>query len=69
MRRSDGTEADRSERASVDPTEARNDTLGCFGRSDRSAQGDRPTLGSIRPKRARRPSDAWVDPTEARKLS
>src|SRR5262249_10577161 len=35
--------------ASVDPTEARNDILGCFGRSDRSAQGDRPTLRSIRP--------------------
>jgi hypothetical protein len=26
---------------------------GCFGRSDRRAQGDRPTLRSIRPKRAR----------------
>jgi hypothetical protein len=28
---------DPSEGASVDPTEARNDILGCFGRSDRSA--------------------------------
>src|SRR5262249_35855666 len=26
--------------------------FGCLGRSDRSAQGDRPTLRSIRPKRA-----------------
>ena len=40
-----------------------------FGRSDRRAQGDRPTLRSIRPKRARRPSDASVDPTEARKAT
>jgi hypothetical protein len=33
--------------ASVDPTEARNDILGCFGRSHRSAQGDRPMLRSM----------------------
>jgi hypothetical protein len=37
------TRARRFADASVDPTEARNDILGCFGRSDRSAQGDRPT--------------------------
>jgi hypothetical protein len=35
-----------------------------LGRSDR-LEGDRSTLRSIRPKRARRPSDASVDPTEA----
>jgi hypothetical protein len=39
---------------------------GSRGRSDRSAQADRPTLRSIRPKRARRPFDASVDPTDAR---
>jgi hypothetical protein len=42
--------------ASVDPT-------------DRRAQGYRSTLRSITPTRARRPFDASVDPTEARKLS
>src|SRR5262249_10472321 len=31
------TRARRPLRASVDPTDARNDILGCFGRSDRSA--------------------------------
>jgi hypothetical protein len=36
----------------ADPTEARNDILGCFGRSDRRAQGDRSTLRSIRPTHA-----------------
>jgi hypothetical protein len=30
----------RSDTAAVDPTEARNDILGCIGRSDRSAQPD-----------------------------
>jgi hypothetical protein len=35
----------------------------------RRAQGGSPMLRSIRPTRARRPSDASVDPTEARKLS
>jgi len=35
-------------------------------RRHRSAQGDRSTLRSIRPKRARRPFDASVDHTEAR---
>jgi hypothetical protein len=54
-------------RASVDDTDARREARRCFGRSDRSAQGDRPTLRSIRPKRATRPFDASVDPTEARK--
>jgi hypothetical protein len=39
---------------------------GYFGRSDRRAQGDRSTLRSIRPTRARRPFDASVDPTDAR---
>jgi len=38
------TRAGRLPDASVDPTEARNDILGCFGRSHRSAQSDRPTL-------------------------
>jgi hypothetical protein len=37
-----------------------------FGRSDRRAQGDRPTLRSITPTRAARLVDASVDPTEAR---
>src|SRR4051812_5018430 len=32
------TEVDLSEVAPVDPTEARNDILGCFGRSHRRAQ-------------------------------
>src|SRR5262249_36457949 len=32
------TRAGRLADASVDPTEARNDILGCFGRSDRRAQ-------------------------------
>src|SRR5262249_54372484 len=36
-RRTDDTEAGWSEVASVDPTDACNDILGCFGRSDRSA--------------------------------
>jgi hypothetical protein len=44
------TRAGRLADASVDPTEARNDILGCFGRSDRRAQLDRSTLRSIRPK-------------------
>jgi hypothetical protein len=34
-----------------DDTEARREARRCFGRSDRSAQGDRPTLRSIRPCR------------------
>ena len=37
-RRSDDTDAGWSQIASVDYTEARNEILGCFGRSDRSAQ-------------------------------
>jgi hypothetical protein len=41
------TRARRSLAASVDPTDARNEILGCFGRSDRRAQDDRPTLRSI----------------------
>src|SRR6476646_4408110 len=36
-------------------------------RSDRRAQGHRPTLRSIRPKRSTQRPDASVDPTEARK--
>ena len=37
--------------------------LRCFGRSDRRAQGDRSTLRSIRPKRARsRGTGAWSRP-------
>jgi hypothetical protein len=42
------TRARRPFDASVDQTEARNDVLGCFGRSDRRAQGDRSTLWLIR---------------------
>src|SRR6516162_1931012 len=42
--------------ASVDHTEERNDFVGCFGRSDRSAQGDRSTLRSITPKLAMSPA-------------
>jgi hypothetical protein len=38
----------------------------CVGRSDRSAQRHRWLLRSITPKRARRPSNASVDHTEAR---
>jgi hypothetical protein len=38
--------------ASVDPTEVRNDILGCFGRSDRSAQRHPWLRRSITPKRA-----------------
>jgi hypothetical protein len=38
--------------AAVDRTEARKATVRRFGRSDRRAQGDRPPLRSITPKRA-----------------
>ena len=38
----------------------------CVGRSDRSAQGDRSILRSIRPKRATTSLAASVDPTDAR---
>jgi hypothetical protein len=39
--------------ASVDPTDARKATVRRIGRSDRRAQGDRPTHRSIRPKKFR----------------
>ena len=41
---------------SVDPTEARKATVRRFGRSHRRAQADRPTLRSIRSKRAVSPA-------------
>jgi DNA-directed RNA polymerase specialized sigma24 family protein len=50
---------------SVDPTDARKATVRRFGRSDRSAQGDRSTLRSITPKRATTSLAASVDHTEA----
>jgi hypothetical protein len=61
--RSDDTEATQSgNRSQVDGDKHTNSRgaarllLGCFGRSDRRAQGDRPTLRSIRPTRARAPA-------------
>jgi hypothetical protein len=54
---------------SAGSTEARNDIRGCFGRSDRSAQGDRPTLRSIRPKRARRPAIGLLRSTGASNIA
>ena len=50
-------------------TEVRTMILRAAVRRHRRAPGDRSTLRSIPPKRARRPYDASVDPTEARKLS
>jgi hypothetical protein len=50
----DNTEVDRSEVASGDPTDARNDILGCFGRSDRRAQEHR--LGCLETKNNGDPS-------------
>ena len=41
----------------------------CFGRSDRRAQADRPTLRSIRPTRATTSLAASVDHTEARSVA
>jgi hypothetical protein len=46
------TRAGRLADASVDPIDGRKVTVRRFGRSDRRAQGDRPTLRSIRPTRA-----------------
>jgi hypothetical protein len=57
-------EVDRARRS--DDTEARNDFVSCFGRSDRSAQRLRWLLRSIRPKRAKRPFKASVDQTDGR---
>jgi hypothetical protein len=54
---------------SVDPTEVRKPTVRRFGRSDRRAQGGRPTLRSITPTRATSSLAASVDPTDARKDS
>ena len=50
--------------ASVDHTKARNDILGCFGRSDRSAQRGSPMRRSITPRRARAGLQTSLIPSE-----